>query len=56
MDRAALLSAWAEIVAAGRDQTSACDTTATPMGGLYDPEVEKRRISLEMELRLRELA
>jgi hypothetical protein len=56
MDRAALLNAWAEIVAAGGEGTSTSATITTPVGAVYDPEVEKQRIVLEMEIKLRELA
>jgi hypothetical protein len=55
MDRAALLNAWAEIVAAGGEETSTSATITTPVGAVYDPEVEKHRIALEMEIKLREL-
>jgi hypothetical protein len=56
MDRTALLNAWAEIVAVGGEGTSTSATITTPVGAVYDPEVEKQRIALEMEIKLRELA
>jgi transposase InsO family protein len=56
MDRTSLVNAWAEIVAAGGEGTSTSATITTPVGAVYDPEVEKQRIALEMEIKLRELA
>jgi hypothetical protein len=56
IDRAALLNAWAEVVAAGGEGTSSSTTTTTTVGIVYDPEVEKQRIALEMEIKYRELA
>jgi hypothetical protein len=52
MDRAALLNAWAEIVAAGGEGTSTSATITTHVGDVYDPEVEKKRIALETEKRI----
>ena len=56
MDRKALSNAWAEIVAAGKDQTSSATSSIVSPPVAYDPEVEKHRIARETELRLKELA
>ena len=44
LDRVALLSAWAELVATGRDQPVGLQTAATPF---VDPELERRRLEFE---------
>ena len=56
MDRKALSNAWAELVAAGKDKTLAATTATSPLAAGYDPEVEKQRLALEMEVKLKELA
>ena len=43
MGRPELLAAWAEIVAAGKDEPP---IAARPMG--YDPELEKQRLEFEI--------
>ena len=56
MDRPALLNAWAEMVAAGKDKTSGVPAETVLSTRTYDVEVEKQRLELERELRLKEIA
>jgi len=44
LDQQTLLSAWAELVASGRDKPGAPIPTTQPM---FDPELEKRRLDFE---------
>ena len=49
MDRAARMSAWATLVASGKDKPSAPEVTkvGAPVG--YDVEIEKQRLEFEMK-------
>ena len=52
MERSALMNAWADMVASGKDKAPDATVSVTS----YDPEVEKQRLAMEMELRLKEIA
>jgi len=52
MDRNALMNAWAEILAAGKDKAA----VASSMSTYYNSELEKQRLAFEMELKMKEFA
>ena len=46
MDRPAMLQAWAEMVAAGKDKPPKAEVGTLPTG--YDPDLERRRLEFEI--------
>ena len=58
MDRNALMNAWAEIVAAGKEKGSVAGgaSAAANTSTCYNPELEKQRLAFEMELKMKEFA
>ncbi len=58
MDRNALMNAWAEIIAAGKEKGSVAGgaSAAANTSTCYNPELEKQRLAFEMELKMKEFA
>ena len=46
MDRPAMLQAWAEMVAAGKDKPPKAEVGTLPTG--YDPDLERKRLEFEI--------
>jgi len=56
MDRNALMNAWAEIVVTSKENgTGGTVSPETPLTG-YNAEIEKQRLEMEREFRMKELA
>jgi len=54
IDRNALMNAWAEIVATSKEKETG-GTGGTPLTG-YNAEIEKQRLEMEREFRIKEFA